>query len=107
MMLQDKVAVVTGAGRGIGRSVALALAAAGARVVVNDYGVAADGSAPSEGPAFEVAEEIRAAGGEALISSESVASYEGAGRIVGAALEKLGRIDILVTCAGILRGATA
>jgi NAD(P)-dependent dehydrogenase (short-subunit alcohol dehydrogenase family) len=102
-MLVGRVAVVTGAGRGIGRGVALALAAAGAKVVVNDYGVAVDGSAPSCGPAADVAREIEGAGGEAVASEESVADYQGAGRIVETALGRFGRIDILVTCAGILR----
>jgi NAD(P)-dependent dehydrogenase (short-subunit alcohol dehydrogenase family) len=94
---------VTGAGRGIGRGVALALGAAGARVVVNDYGVDLDGSAPSEGPAFEVAAEITRAGGEAAPSADSVATWDGARRIIATALERFGRLDVLVTCAGILR----
>jgi len=102
-MLAGRVAVVTGAGRGIGRGVALALAAAGAKVVVNDFGVNLDGTAPSSGPAFDVVEEIRRAGGEGVASPESVASWEGAARIVGTALERFGRLDALVTCAGILR----
>jgi NAD(P)-dependent dehydrogenase (short-subunit alcohol dehydrogenase family) len=102
-MLADRVAVVTGAGRGIGRGVALALAAAGAKVVVNDYGVQLDGSAPSAGPAFDVAKEIVAAGGEAVGNAESVADFEGARRIVDTAIERFGRIDVLVTCAGIVR----
>ena len=70
-MLQGKVAAVSGAGRGIGRGVALALAAAGAKVVVNDYGVTLDGREPSSGPAFDVVEEIKKAGGEAVASSDS------------------------------------
>jgi NAD(P)-dependent dehydrogenase (short-subunit alcohol dehydrogenase family) len=102
-MLAGRVAVVTGAGRGIGRGVALALAAAGAKVVVNDFGVSVDGSAPSTGPAFDVVREIEAAGGEAVASTESVADWAGAGRIVATALERFGELDILVTCAGILR----
>jgi NAD(P)-dependent dehydrogenase (short-subunit alcohol dehydrogenase family) len=102
-LLAGRVAVVTGAGRGIGRGVALALAAAGAKVVVNDFGVAVDGSAPSAGPAFDVVREIEAAGGEAVASTESVAEWASAGRIVSTALERFGQLDILVTCAGILR----
>src|SRR5256885_12784350 len=102
-MLAGRVAVVTGGGRGIGRGVARALAAAGARVVVNDYGVAVDGRAPSSGPAFDVVAEIERDGGEAVASTDSVADWEGAGRIVDTARSRFGRIDILVTCAGILR----
>jgi hypothetical protein len=102
-MLADRVAVVTGAGRGIGRGVALALAAAGARVVVNDYGVELDGSTPSSGPAFDVVKEIEAVGGEAVANVDSVAEWDGAQRIVGTAIERFGRIDVLVTCAGIIR----
>src|SRR5437867_9918596 len=79
-MLAGRVAVVTGAGRGIGRGVALGLAAEGARVVVNDYGVALDGSVPSSGPAFDVVEEIRRAGGEAVPNADSVAAWDGAAR---------------------------
>jgi len=102
-LLEGRVAVVTGAGRGIGRGVARALAAAGAKVVVNDVGVAIDGTAPSEGPAFDVVREIEAAGGEAVASIESVAEFSAAQRIIDTALAHWGRLDILVTCAGILR----
>src|SRR5258708_7324600 len=102
-MLRDKVAVVTGAGRGIGRGVALGLARAGAKVVVNDYGVDVHGQAPSTGPAFEVVAEIKHGGGEATANSDSVASWAGAANIINTAVRSFGRVDIVVTCAGILR----
>ncbi len=102
-MLADRVAVVTGAGRGIGRGVALGLAAAGAKVVVNDFGVKLDGSEPSGGPALDVVKTIVAAGGEAVANTDSVAEWDGARRIVDTAIERFGRIDVLVTCAGIIR----
>jgi len=102
-MLAGKVAAVTGAGRGIGRGVALALAAAGAKVVVNDFGVDVHGQAPTTGPAFDVVAEIKHAGGDAVANSDSVASWSGAENIVNTAVRQFGRIDIVVTCAGILR----
>lgn len=102
-MLQNRVAVVTGAGRGIGKAVALGLAEAGASVVVNDSGVDVHGQAPSTGPAFEVADEIRSRGGQAVANVDSVATWDGSARIVQTAIDHFGRLDILVTCAGILR----
>ena len=101
--LKGRTAVVTGAGRGIGRAVALALAQEGANVVVNDYGVAVDGTQPSEGPAKDVAEEIKAAGGNAVPNFDTVATVEGGERIIQTALDAFGRLDILVNVAGILR----
>jgi NAD(P)-dependent dehydrogenase (short-subunit alcohol dehydrogenase family) len=102
-MLRDRVAVVTGAGRGIGRGVALTLADQGAKVVVNDFGVSVDGREPSSGPAFDVVAEIKQNGGDAVANSDSVATWEGTGRLIDQAVSTFGRIDILVTCAGILR----
>jgi NAD(P)-dependent dehydrogenase (short-subunit alcohol dehydrogenase family) len=101
--LSGKVAIVTGAGRGIGRAHALALAAAGARIVVNDLGAGLSGEGADLSPAEEVAAEIAAAGGEAVANGESVADFAGAGRIVQQALDAFGRLDILVNNAGILR----
>ena len=101
--LEGKVAIVTGAGRGIGRSHALALAAAGAKLVVNDLGAALSGEGRDETPAQQVVAEIEAAGGEAAANGENVADFAGAGRMVEQAIERFGRLDILVNNAGILR----
>jgi hypothetical protein len=101
LRFDDRVAVVTGAGRGIGRCHALLLASRGAKVVVADYGGALDGTGSSAAPAAKVAAEIRAAGGEAVPSFASVAQEEGAAAIVQAALDEFGRLDIVVNNAGI------
>jgi NAD(P)-dependent dehydrogenase (short-subunit alcohol dehydrogenase family) len=98
-----RVAIVTGAGRGIGREHALALARTGAKVVVNDLGGTTDGTGSDLTPAQQVVAEIEALGGEAIANGESVSSFEGAKRMIDAALERFGRLDILVNNAGILR----
>lgn len=102
-MLRGKVALVTGAGRGIGREIALMMAAAGARVVVNDVGTAVTGEGRDLAPAAEVVAEIKAHGGEAIQNTDSVAEWAGAQRMVEAAIEAFGRIDCVVNNAGILR----
>ncbi len=101
--MQDKVVLVTGAGGGIGRGIALAMAAAGAKVVVNDLGVSMSGDGADTGPAQRVAEEIRAAGGQAVANTDSVSSWNGAHNIVQCALDNFGRIDAVVNNAGNLR----
>src|SRR5438046_3171236 len=103
MVLKGKVAVVTGAARGIGKEIALLMARLGARVVVNDYGGTEAGQAGGAAPADEAVAEIRKAGGEAVANSDSVASMAGGQRIVQTALDTFGRLDIVVNNAGILR----
>jgi NAD(P)-dependent dehydrogenase (short-subunit alcohol dehydrogenase family) len=101
--LDGKVAIVTGAGRGIGREHALALSRAGARVVVNDLGVSLSGEEDDGAPGQQVVEEIKAAGGEAITNGENVADFAGAKRMIDQAIETFGHLDILVNNAGILR----
>jgi NAD(P)-dependent dehydrogenase (short-subunit alcohol dehydrogenase family) len=101
--LEGKVAVVTGAGRGIGREHALALARAGAKIVVNDLGASLAGEGADEGPAHDVVREIEELGGEAIADGENVADFAGAKRLIDGAVGAFGRLDILVNNAGILR----
>jgi NAD(P)-dependent dehydrogenase (short-subunit alcohol dehydrogenase family) len=102
-LLEGKVALVTGAGGGIGRDFALAMAAAGAKVVVNDLGTSVKGEGSDAGPAQTVVDEIKAKGGSAVASTDSVAEWESANRIVQCALDVFGKIEIVVNNAGILR----
>ena len=101
--LDGRVAIITGAGRGIGREHALLFAREGARVVVNDLGGGTDGSGADAGPAQQVVDEIRAAGGEAVANTENVADWSGAQRLVQTALDEFGALHVLVNNAGILR----
>jgi len=101
--LDGRVAIVTGAGRGIGRSVATLLARQGAAVVVNDLGSAVDGSGSDAGPASVVAQEIGAAGGKAVANGADVSDHAAAEALAGTAIEQFGRLDVLVNVAGILR----
>jgi len=102
-LLEDKVVAITGAGRGIGRCIALDAARAGAKVVVADFGVSMDGSEPSSDVADAVVAEIRAEGGEAVAIAGDVSSMDGGAGVVGAAMDTWGRIDGAVCVAGILR----
>ena len=102
-MLEGKVVLVTGAGGGIGRDFALAMARAGAKVLVNDLGTSVKGEGADSGPAQKVVDEIRASGGTAAANTDSVAEWTSANRIVQAALDAFGRLDAVVNNAGILR----
>lgn len=101
--LKDKVAVVTGSGRGIGRGIVMLMAEEGAKVVVNDYGGEKDGSGTATSPADEVVMEIKGKGGTAVANYDSVATPEGGENIIKTAVDNFGKIDILVNNAGILR----
>jgi NAD(P)-dependent dehydrogenase (short-subunit alcohol dehydrogenase family) len=105
-LLDGRVAVVTGSGRGIGREFALCLAREGASVVVNDVGVSLDGQGSDEDPAAQVCKEIEALGSSAVPSYDSVTDFDGAARIVQAAVDAFGQLDILVNNAGIVRDRT-
>jgi len=105
-LLDGRVAVVTGSGRGIGREFALALARAGARVVVNDVGASLDGRGTGEDPAAAVCAEIEQGGGQAVPNHDSVTDFEAASRIVATAVDTFGQLDILVNNAGIVRDRT-
>ncbi len=100
---EGRVVIVTGAGRGIGKEHALAFAAEGARVIVNDLGCELDGSGGGTGPAGEVVEEIRNAGGEAIANGADIADFAQAGELVGAAIEAFGGLDVVVNNAGFVR----
>ncbi len=102
-LCEGRVAIVTGAGRGIGREHALMLAEHGAKVVVNDLGGSRDGTGDDASPAQEVANEIVAAGGEAVASLENVADWDGAERMIAQAVDTFGQLDVLINNAGILR----
>jgi NAD(P)-dependent dehydrogenase (short-subunit alcohol dehydrogenase family) len=100
---EGRVAIVTGAGRGIGREHSLLLAREGARVVVNDLGGTMDGTGADTGPAQQVVDEIEALGGEAVANTDDISDWEGAQRLVNQAVESFGRLDVLINNAGILR----
>jgi NAD(P)-dependent dehydrogenase (short-subunit alcohol dehydrogenase family) len=105
-IVEDRVIVITGAGRGIGRAYAKAFARHGAKVVVNDLGGAPDGSGSSEAPAAEVVEEIVSEGGQAAIDTNDVSDFDGARRLIEGAVERFGGLDVLINNAGILRDRT-
>ena len=100
---EGRVAIVTGAGRGLGREHALELARQGARVIVNDLGSSVDGSGSSAGPANEVVEAIRRIGAQAIVNADDVSNWDGARRLIETAIDTFGGLDVLVNNAGILR----
>ena len=102
-LCEGRVAIVTGAARGVGREHALGLARHGARVVVNDLGGAVDGTGTDKSPAQQVVEEIKAMGGEAVVNGDDVSSWNGAKNMIDQAIEKFGTLDVVVNNAGILR----
>jgi NAD(P)-dependent dehydrogenase (short-subunit alcohol dehydrogenase family) len=102
-LCEGRVALVTGAGRGIGRQYALMLAAHGARVVVNDLGGNIDGSGTDSSPAQQVVSEIRSTGGEAVVDGHDVSSWSGSKAMIDTAINEFGQLDVLVNNAGILR----
>ena len=102
-LCEGRVAIVTGAARGVGRQHALQLANAGAKVVVNDLGAGVDGKGADESPAQQVVDEIKAAGGEAIVNGDDVSNFDGAKNMVDTAINTFGKLDILVNNAGILR----
>src|SRR3954469_776054 len=100
---EGRVVIVTGAGRGLGRAHAEAFAAEGAKVVVNDVGAELDGSGGSTGPAGEVVEAIRAAGGTAVANGDDVSSWSGAEHLVASTIDEFGGLDVVVNNAGVVR----
>ncbi len=102
-LCEGRVAIVTGAARGVGRQHALQLANAGAKVVVNDLGAGVDGKGADESPAQQVVDEIKAAGGEAIVNGDDVSNFDGAKNMIDTAINTFGKLDILVNNAGILR----
>ncbi len=105
-LCKDRVVIITGAGRGIGREYALEFARQGARVVVNDLGGHGDGSGTASGPALEVVAKIKAMGGQAVANTDDVADWDGAKRMIDMAIHEFGGLDVLVNNAGILRDRT-
>tara|TARA_B100000676_G_scaffold306415_1_gene362602 strand:+ start:2788 stop:3693 length:906 start_codon:yes stop_codon:yes gene_type:complete len=102
-LCEGRVAIVTGAARGVGRQHALQLAMAGAKVVVNDLGAGVDGRGADESPAQQVVEEIKATGGEAIVNGDDVSNFDGAKNMIDTAINNFGKLDVLVNNAGILR----